>query len=46
MANETKDYRKDLFYSQKNGYDLIDTEERKASDAYCEDYKAFHNAFL
>ena len=35
------DVREQLFYEQKNGYDLIDTTERLAVEAYGEDYKAF-----
>lgn len=35
------DYRKELFYEQKNGYDLIDTEERLAVEQYAEEYKSF-----
>ncbi len=36
--------REELFYQQKNGYDLIDVEERLALERYCEDYKAYLNA--
>ena len=38
------DMRKELFYEQKNGYDLIDTEERLAVEAYSKEYIAFLNA--
>ena len=42
---EKKDaLREALFYSQKQGYDLIGLDERLALEAYCEDYKAFLNA--
>ena len=43
MANEELDYRKTLFYEQKNGYDLIDSEQVGALEEYCEGYKAFLN---
>ena len=39
--SETSKRRDDLFYTRKNGYDLIDAKERAKSDAYCEEYKAF-----
>ena len=32
------DLREKLFYEQKNGYDLIDTEERLALEDYCKGY--------
>lgn len=32
-----------LFYEQKNGYDLIDTKERLAAEAYSKDYMEFLN---
>ena len=38
---ENKELRKALFYEQKNGYDLIDTEERLALERYCDGYKQF-----
>ena len=37
------DMRKELFYEQKNGYDLIDSEERLELEDYCRDYMAFLN---
>ena len=37
------DLRSKLFYQQKNGYDLIDTKERLAVEAYCKEYMAFLN---
>ena len=37
------DLRSKLFYRQKNGYDLIDTKERLAVEAYCKEYMAFLN---
>ena len=36
--------RNELFYQQKNGYDLIDTEERIALENYCREYMEFLNA--
>ena len=41
---ENKKLREELFYEQKNGYDLIGTEERLALEEYCEGYKAYLNA--
>ncbi len=38
---DKNDFRKELFYTQKNGYDLINTQERIACDEYCEGYKSF-----
>lgn len=38
---EKRDFRKELFYIQKNGYDLISAEERAECDGYCEGYKSF-----
>ncbi len=35
--------RSKLFYEQKNGYDLIDTEERIAAEDYCRGYMEFLN---
>ena len=37
------DMRKELFYEQKNGYDLIGSEERLELEDYCRDYMAFLN---
>ena len=37
------DLREKLFYEQKNGYDLIRTEERLALEEYCRSYMAFLN---
>ena len=34
------DIRKELFYEQKNGYDLIDAQERPALEDYCRDIRA------
>jgi aspartyl aminopeptidase len=36
--------RDDLFYQQKNGYDLLGAEERAALESYCGDYKAYLDA--
>ncbi|MBE6970150.1 MAG: aminopeptidase [Ruminococcaceae bacterium] len=33
--------REELFYEQKNGYDLIDTEERLELERYCGEYMQF-----
>ncbi len=35
------DLREELFYEQKNGYDLIDTAERIKVEEYCRDYMEF-----
>ena len=37
------DLRSKLFYEQKNGYDLIDTQERIAVEDYCRDYMDYLN---
>ena len=37
------DMRTSLFYEQKNGYDLIDTHERRALEDYCLGYMEFLN---
>lgn len=39
--SDKNELREKLFYEQKNGYDLIDTQERIALEEYCEGYKAF-----
>ncbi|MBQ3275895.1 MAG: aminopeptidase [Oscillospiraceae bacterium] len=44
MAENESALRDELFYNQKQGYDLIDVQERLKLEAYCEDYKAFLNA--
>lgn len=38
-----EDLRSKLFYEQKNGYDLIDTQERIAVEEYCRDYMEYLN---
>lgn len=38
-----EDMRKELFYEKKNGYDLIDGEERMAIEDYSKEYMAFLN---
>ena len=38
------DMRTSLFYEQKNGYDLIGTQERKTLEDYCLGYMAFLNS--
>ena len=43
MSEENKELRKNLFYEQKNGNELIGTDERIAVEDYCEKYKAFLN---
>lgn len=40
---EKKDYREELFYKQKNGYDLISKEDRKKIEPYCAEYMEFLN---
>ena len=40
---EKNDLREKLFYEQKNGYDLIDTEERLAVEEYSRSYMEFLN---
>jgi len=35
--------RDELFYQQKNGYELISTEDRLALEAYCREYMSFLN---
>ena len=37
------DLREKLFYEQKNGYDLLDTQERIALEEYCREYMAYLN---
>ena len=37
------DLREKLFYEQKNGYDLLDTQERIALEDYCREYMAYLN---
>ncbi|NMD44430.1 MAG: aminopeptidase, partial [Clostridiales bacterium] len=41
--NEKKNYREELFYKQKNGYDLICNEDRKKIEPYCAEYMEFLN---
>lgn len=43
METKTEDYRNELFYQLKNGYDRIDTEERLVMEQYAEEYKKFLN---
>lgn len=43
MSETNNELRDSLFYEQKNGYDLIDTEECVAAEAYCDGYKAYLN---
>lgn len=40
---EEKDYRKELFYKRKNGWDLIDTAEAKKVDEYSDGYMKYLN---
>ena len=42
-SKETEKLKKELFYEQKNGYDLIDVKERLALEKYCEAYKTYLN---
>lgn len=37
------DSKKKLFYNQKNGWDIISEDEKKAVFSYCEGYKSFLN---
>ncbi len=39
----SNDKRESLFYTPKNGYDCIDTEERLKIEAYCREYMDFLN---
>lgn len=41
--SEKMDYRKELFYEQKNGYDLVGAEEASLCERYCDGYKAYLN---
>ena len=38
---EKKDYRAELFYEPRNGYDGLSPAGREAMDAYCEQYKRY-----
>ena len=38
---EKKDYRDELFYQPKNGYDRLSSEEADKVESYCEGYKAY-----
>jgi aspartyl aminopeptidase len=40
---ENKKIREELFYHRKNGFDLIDMDDRMAMEDYCEEYKKFLN---
>ncbi len=40
---EKRDYRKELFYEQKNGYDSLSAGEAGKVQDYCEGYKAYLN---
>ncbi len=44
MAETESALRKELFYEQKNGYDLIDVAERLELERYCDAYKTYLNA--
>ena len=37
------EYKNKLFYNQKHGYDLIDTDERLLMEQYCADYISYLN---
>ncbi|MBE7016835.1 MAG: aminopeptidase [Ruminococcaceae bacterium] len=39
--SDNKELREKLFYEQKNGYDLIGTDERIALEEFCEGYKVY-----
>ncbi len=38
---EKKDYRAELFYEPRNGYDTLSDAERVELEAYCEEYKRY-----
>ena len=40
---EKKDYRAELFYEPKNGFDTMTAEDRAAMEDYCEGYKRYLN---
>ena len=42
-SKATEALKKQLFYSQKNGYDCIDVAERLELERYCDAYKAWLN---
>ena len=44
MAENENALRENLFYEQKNGYDLISVEERLELEGYCENYKRYLSA--
>ena len=41
MEKEKSAKKDKLFYQQKNGYELIDAQEREHMERYCRDYMAF-----
>ena len=41
MNQEKKILPEELFYTSKNGFDLLSGEELKKVEAYCESYKSF-----
>jgi len=43
MSEKKSERRENLFYTQKNGYDLIDEKELELSNAYAEEYKDYLN---
>ena len=43
MSEKKSKRRESLFYTQKNGYDLIDEKELELSNAYAEEYKDYLN---
>ncbi len=42
-GSKMADLREELFYKQKNAYDLVDDAELTLSDAYCRDYMRYMN---
>ena len=41
---DEKEWRKNICYNPKNGYDRMSAGEREAMNTYCEGYKAFLDA--
>ena len=44
MEEKLDALRENLFYTQKNGYDLIDVQQRVAMEDYCRDYMDYLNS--
>ena len=41
MSEKKSERRESLFYTQKNGYDIVDAKEIKLSNAFAEEYKVY-----